>query len=175
MHYTDKRMLCPGPNPNPEHWHKVRKEVLERDGYACRLCSATSKDGFQLEVHHRFYIDENGESIYGCEKPEHLTTLCKTCHDNVTSMIRESRYGERAYPDSFNISIVLPRKAMSDVSRSEDEMDGNLSSNLPQRAASRSLKFLVEKAEENHSKKAQDGCRLRRDVTNRVFRRSVSS
>lgn len=48
-----------------------REEILERDGFACRVCFSTKK----LHVHHISYAD------YLWEVPnESLITLCHSCH-----------------------------------------------------------------------------------------------
>ena len=57
-------------HPNPKHWDEVRKKVLKRDGYKCKLCG----DDEELHVHHITY--EN----WGKEKKKDLTTLCKEHH-----------------------------------------------------------------------------------------------
>lgn len=51
-----------------------RPKVLERDFHICRLCGDPATD-----VHHipKFYPE-----IFGQEKLEHLTSLCRTCHSN---------------------------------------------------------------------------------------------
>ena len=52
-------------------WKAKREEILERDGFACRVCFSTKK----LNVHHISYAD------YLWEVPnESLITLCHSCH-----------------------------------------------------------------------------------------------
>ncbi len=53
-----------------DHWQKLRKAVLKRDGDRCSLCNAA--DG--LHVHHRSYDRLGRESL------DDLTTLCDRCH-----------------------------------------------------------------------------------------------
>lgn len=54
-------------------WQKKRLEILERDGWACRDCGATTR---QLQVHHVRY--EKGEPW---DTPsEFLLTVCEPCH-----------------------------------------------------------------------------------------------
>lgn len=62
--------------PQKGFWN-VREYVLYRDGHKCRHCRGKSKDPV-LEVHHR----ESRQT--GGDRPEHLYTLCKTCHSGVS-------------------------------------------------------------------------------------------
>lgn len=57
-----------------EKWTAVRQEVLERDGFSCRLCGKTER----VEVHHRRKYQDNN-----VHDPENLITLCSTCHRKV--------------------------------------------------------------------------------------------
>ena len=61
----------------------VRREVLRRDGYACRLCGWNhdlwnASDPRHLEVHHVQYHARGGHN-----EEENLVTLCQICHDEV--------------------------------------------------------------------------------------------
>ena len=71
----------PAAKPNPrrqkylaylgsEAWQIRRDFALEAAGYACTLCSATSR----LDVHHRTY-----DRLYS-ERLADLTVLCRDCH-----------------------------------------------------------------------------------------------
>ena len=57
-----------------EKWTAVRQEILERDGFCCRLCGRKER----VEVHHRRKHRTNKEHT-----PENLITLCSTCHRQV--------------------------------------------------------------------------------------------
>lgn len=52
-------------------WAEKRRQVLERDGYACQKCGKTK---VILQVHHRTY-----ERIFN-EDLDDLVTWCKSCH-----------------------------------------------------------------------------------------------
>lgn len=76
---TNEYILRPGiTNPDlwyPERppdsqWKKIRKTVLDRDGYACAFCSHTARK--YMNVHH---LEETGEHV-----PENLITTCVACH-----------------------------------------------------------------------------------------------
>ena len=52
-------------------WQELRRQILQRDGYACQQCGNTSK----LEAHH---ISARHKG--GTDHPENLITLCESCH-----------------------------------------------------------------------------------------------
>lgn len=57
------------------NWPNIRKAILERDNYSCRICH---KDGAEvsLNVHHIDWILTHNT-------PSNLVTLCPTCHKAV--------------------------------------------------------------------------------------------
>jgi 5-methylcytosine-specific restriction endonuclease McrA len=57
-----------------EHYDRLRKRILERDGWRCQRCGAAS----QLEVHHLQLRSRGGEDF-----EENLITLCNHCHSAV--------------------------------------------------------------------------------------------
>lgn len=75
---------------SPE-WKKKREARLAIDKFRCRLCD---EDGtlYRLEVHHKpsSYDRVPNESV-----EDDLTTLCVRCHDMITNVVREDRYGKR--------------------------------------------------------------------------------
>lgn len=58
-------------------WQKLRLQVLERDGWACRACE--DKDS-TLHVHHGYY--PKGGDPWDAEQSV-LWTLCEACHDEL--------------------------------------------------------------------------------------------
>lgn len=59
-------------------WQKKRLQILERDGWACRMCSDTKTT---LNVHHRYYQRDAEPWDY----PDFaLVTLCENCHREET-------------------------------------------------------------------------------------------
>ncbi|MDE0658047.1 MAG: HNH endonuclease [Gammaproteobacteria bacterium] len=53
-------------------WRRVRRHVLERDGYACCRCG---RRGVRLEVDHVVPLKDGGT-----DDLSNLQTLCKPCH-----------------------------------------------------------------------------------------------
>lgn len=62
-------------------WQRVRLEVMQRDGFACRECG--DKTG-TLNVHHAFYVFGRAPWEYDRET---LRTLCEPCHESITDAI----------------------------------------------------------------------------------------
>ena len=62
-------------------WAKVRAEVLERDGYRCRVCEVQQEprryNQKKLSVHH---ITPLADDMSMAEDPENLITLCDRHH-----------------------------------------------------------------------------------------------
>ena len=57
-----------------EYFGGLREAVLERDGYACRVCGAPGRDKRSITVHHRV----PGKSLLNL-----MISLCPGCHARV--------------------------------------------------------------------------------------------
>jgi hypothetical protein len=55
------------------HWKRLRRRVLQRDNWRCRLCGRKK----ELQVHHDRYISLLSEDI------RWLKTMCRKCHDRI--------------------------------------------------------------------------------------------
>jgi len=62
--FGEPRLVC-------KSWHKIKKEVHERDGNACLECGSTEN----LEAHHVDPVKDGGGPYL-----DNLITLCKSCH-----------------------------------------------------------------------------------------------
>jgi 5-methylcytosine-specific restriction endonuclease McrA len=60
---------------NIQGWIHIRRNILDRDDYSCRICG-TDQDEEMLHVHHVDYDRNNN-------KPRNLVTLCQPCHKMV--------------------------------------------------------------------------------------------
>jgi len=69
-------------------WDKLRKVVLKRDDYACRICG---EDQAPLDVHHITYKN------MGRESTEQLLTVCRSCHTDIHNTLGYN------YEDTFEI------------------------------------------------------------------------
>lgn len=65
------------PNVNITGWKWIRKAIIERDNYICRICGNDEN----LHVHH---IDSNRTN----NNTSNLVTLCSDCH----RAVHEERY-----------------------------------------------------------------------------------
>lgn len=73
-----------------DKWKQMRRKILERDGYKCRICGAN----YNLHVHHLTY-----KRLYN-ENEEDLITVCESCHkayhelDRMSELISEKDEAE---------------------------------------------------------------------------------
>jgi len=56
-------------------WQRRRLEIMQRDGFACKRCSADDKT---LNVHHKLYHSGAAPWEYADDE---LVTLCEDCHE----------------------------------------------------------------------------------------------
>ena len=56
-------------------WENLKAYAKYRDGYKCRVCGKSKKDGKKLEVHHIIRKADGGTDV-----PENVVTLCEECH-----------------------------------------------------------------------------------------------
>jgi hypothetical protein len=66
-------------------WREKRRLVLERDGYRCHLW----QQHVATEVHHTTYAH------LGHEPLEDLLSLCRACHQAITTVLRRERHRAR--------------------------------------------------------------------------------
>jgi hypothetical protein len=64
---------------------KLRYQILDRDGLACRDCGRSPKQGDRvvLQIHHVCFVSHGGTNA-----PENLITLCSECHAGRHSNVR---------------------------------------------------------------------------------------
>lgn len=75
-------------------WQKKRLEILQRDKFECRFCSASDKE---LHVHHAFYM--RGRQPWEYENTD-LSTLCLDCHEELEKLKRTIGY-QTSWPDYY--------------------------------------------------------------------------
>lgn len=157
-------------------WQKLRQIVMERDSYRCQVWL----DHPGEEVHHRTY------ARFGHEDLDDLITLCRECHDAITTIVRRQRHQRRklSTTDHQRISTIveIERQQMqitfTDVLRRiplimERTMHGVSIPEIPtyrrrthdyaQWANERPTQPVFESLEKNLGQTEQDRRRLRRD------------
>lgn len=66
------------PNQYGSEWTRIRKLVLQRDGYACQACGTPERDQ-PLHVHHKVPL-RAFTSVEQANQLGNLVTLCPNCH-----------------------------------------------------------------------------------------------
>ena len=138
---------------------EIRKAILERDNCECQLSKIfgiAHLSGVpcveEMEVHHKTY------DRYGDEIGEDLITVCRRCHDFLTSYIRGLRYSRRSETIiEDNVESGLPVKTLEKYDEDpEVSFDGNQPINLPQWPIGRSLEYLDKEAKEGFFSAQED-------------------
>jgi hypothetical protein len=81
-----------------KYWQRIRKLILERDGYACVEC----KSVHDLQVDHKKY-----EKTFGNECAENLQTMCRICHGSKTKKFDLMSWSSKATIIDFNGDMQL--------------------------------------------------------------------
>jgi thymidylate synthase ThyX/transposase-like protein len=81
----------------------LRPEILERDGYRCRLCGSSSK---QLDMHHILPVWARPDLVLDLDN---IATVCHPCHLKIGG--REMEYAERfgRTPENEDLAKSQPR------------------------------------------------------------------
>ena len=67
-----------------------RREVFERDGYACQMCGASKKNGAEITLDHIIPLAA-GIINGGTHELDNLQTLCKECNQNKADLIFKNK------------------------------------------------------------------------------------
>ena len=83
-------------------WARIRRRVLERDGYRCQHCGRAGR----LEIDHRVRVEDGGG-----DEPENLQALCSACHIAKTRRenTQEMRVEWREYLVQFDTRLLTVR------------------------------------------------------------------
>ena len=68
-------------------WRRVRRDVLERDGYRCRDCGRAGR----FEVDHVKPLHHGGAPL----DPDNLQALCRSCHIHKTAQENQRQIGPK--------------------------------------------------------------------------------
>mgnify|MGYP001614277604 CR=1 FL=1 len=141
---------------NSPEWHHKRKLRLALDGNRCRLCD---EDGsrYGLEVHHRpsSYAKIPNETI-----EDDLITVCSRCHNLITDVIREDRYGKREHePTIIETSIQVRQEISHGLANTEIQIDFVRPADHAQRADGRPAQQMGEIAQSDLFQENKDRSR----------------
>jgi hypothetical protein len=90
-------------------WQALRRAAMERDGYRCQVWLAHPG----VEVHHRTYARLYHEDLAD------LITLCRECHQAITTVVRRERHRKRRLrltPHQRILPVPVERKVLDGVS-----------------------------------------------------------
>ena len=137
------------------YWARKRVARLKLDDNRCRLCD---EDGtrFRLEVHHR---PSSYELIPNESVDDDLITLCSRCHELITDVIREDRYGKREFePPILDVTVVTRKEIKHGMANDELQVDRCSPVYNAQRANGRSDKQVVEIDETDYLQAGKGRC-----------------
>lgn len=132
---------------NSPEWKHKRLARLKLDKFRCRTCGSEE----DLECHHVSY------EYLGNEPLSDLITLCKICHEAITSSIRERRYNGKKinfdlnterknvkYEETIKPEVKFEkheRTKLNYVEAGYSEIEFSITSDNAQRSISRPSKF----------------------------------
>jgi hypothetical protein len=146
----DNRMAFYEAYLDSNEWVLKRKKVLARDNHQCQTWLAHTGP---LEVHHKTY--EN----LGDEPLSDLITVCRRCHEQLTSVIRADRYSTRVMPttDTQRSTPLDNRKIFDNVVQVPTLQDSRrVTPAAPQWATGRSPERIYARVEAGERKARKD-------------------
>jgi len=91
---------------------EIRKKILERDKYQCQLDKRFGISDIsgvpcskRLEIHHKTYKRTNNNK----ELIKDGITVCLRCHEFLTNLIRDQRYGKKEINIPKNLKQGIPK------------------------------------------------------------------
>ena len=137
-------------------WRKKRQQRLDHDNHTCQGCGIAADQLEELgwpvlQVHHKNAGPPNYRyPSFGNEQLSDLLTLCSLCHDGITNSVRQQRF--KLDPRKQVEATTIASPSLSTFTRAQrvkpqydsDHNFGRESIAVPQRANSRSAKYLRE-------------------------------
>lgn len=87
-----------------DHWNKMKRIFYNSRKHKCLICLSTNA---KLNLHHKKYNFESGDSVFYKEKPNTLILLCEECH---TLWHKYFRYTKMLYKIHIKKLRILLRK-----------------------------------------------------------------
>jgi hypothetical protein len=149
-------------------WQRKRQQRLEHDQHTCQGCGITAAqlEGLSwssLQVHHKNAGPPDYRyPSFGNEQLTDLLTLCSTCHDGITNSVRQQRFKLDPRKQVQHTSVAAPSLSIpSQLQRVRPDYDpdhnfGREPIAVPQRANSRSAKYLLKGNESDQRQTQKD-------------------
>ena len=137
-------------------WRSKRLARLNHDDHTCQGCGITRQQLAELgwpalQVHHRNAGPPDYRyPSFGDEQLSDLLTLCSECHDGITNSVRRQRFKLDPRKQVQAVHVATPSLTTSIPTRNvrptpnQDALAGREPIAVPQRAHSRSAKYLRE-------------------------------
>lgn len=149
-------------------WQRKRQLRLDHDHYTCQGCGITAAQLAELgwpslQVHHKNAGPPDYRyPSFGNEQLTDLLTLCSTCHDGITNSVRQQRFKldprkqvQAVSVAAPSLSVPLPTNQRVQPQYNPDHNFGREPIAVPQRANSRSAKYLL-KGNESGKQQAKE-------------------
>ena len=152
------KRCCPMPDNSyyaSSAWRGKRQERLDLDSHQCQGCGITRQQLEQLswpslQVHHKNAGPPDFMyPSFGNEQMSDLLTLCTECHDGITNSVRHQRFKLDPRKQVQTVNVAAPSLTIPSQSkrvRLDYDPDHNFGREpiaVPQRANSRSAKYLL--------------------------------
>lgn len=74
-------------------WNSIRRNIIERDGNCCRICSMTKEEHYEkwncgIDVHHIKPL-RSFDGPNEANKPDNLIAVCRNCHGEIEGLSRK--------------------------------------------------------------------------------------
>ena len=150
-------------------WQRKRQQRLDHDQHTCQGCGITAAQLAELgwpslQVHHKNAGPPDYRyPSFGNEQLTDLLTLCSICHDGITNSVRQQRFKLDPRKQVASVSVAAPSLSapLSNTQRVQPQYDpdhnfGRVSIAVPQRANSRSAKYLCQGDESGKQQAEED-------------------
>lgn len=150
-------------------WQRKRQQRLDHDQHICQGCGITAVQLAELgwpslQVHHKNAGPPDYRyPSFGNEQLTDLLTLCSICHDGITNSVRQQRFKldprkqvQAVSVSAPSLSVSLPKTQRVQPQYDPDHNFGRVSIAVPQRANSRSAKYLCQGDESGQQQTQKD-------------------
>ena len=150
-------------------WQRKRQQRLDHDQHTCQGCGITAAQLAELgwpslQVHHKNAGPPDYRyPSFGNEQLTDLLTLCSICHDGITNSVRQQRFKLDPRKQVASVSVAAPSLSIPSPTNQRvqpqydpDHNFGREPIAVPQRANSRSAKYLRQSDESGQQQAKKD-------------------